>query len=73
MTKRPTPTDPFHRLTLFVLDHPSQRVAAKALGISAPYLSDLLHKRRAVSDRLLLKLGLRRAAEQFFDITTGGR
>jgi plasmid maintenance system antidote protein VapI len=34
--------------------------AAKALGISAPYLSDLCNGRRDVTDELLEKLGLRR-------------
>ncbi len=36
----------------------SQRAAAKALGISEPYLSDLRKNRRPFSARILAKLGL---------------
>ncbi len=38
----------------------SQKAAAAQLGISQPYLSDLLHGRRDVSDQMLVRLGLRR-------------
>lgn len=53
------PINPYHVLRGFVRQHPTQKAAAKALGISPPYLHDLLHKRRAISTRLLGKLGLR--------------
>lgn len=38
----------------------NQRDAAKALGISQQYLSDVLSGARPVSDRLLRRLGLRK-------------
>lgn len=38
----------------------NQRNAALALGISAQYLNDLLQGRRAPSDVILEKLGLKR-------------
>ena len=38
----------------------SQKAAAKHLGISEPYLSDLRKRRRPMSERLLGKLGFQR-------------
>ncbi len=38
----------------------SQRAAAKHLGISEPYLSDLRKRRRTMSVKILGKLGFRR-------------
>lgn len=38
----------------------SQKKAAKALGISAQYINDLLCERRGFSDAILAKLGLER-------------
>lgn len=40
--------------------YPTQRAAAKALGITPSYLHDLLHGRRTFSAAVLAKLGLRR-------------
>lgn len=39
----------------------SQRKAAKFVGISEPYFSDLVNRRRDPSDKVLEKLALRRA------------
>jgi hypothetical protein len=52
--------DPLERLRRFVGEHETQRAAADALGISGPYLSDLLNGRREFSEPILQKLGLRR-------------
>ena len=52
--------DPLVELKAFVRQHPNQRMAAGALGISGAYLSDLLNARRAINDKLLAKLGLKR-------------
>jgi transcriptional regulator with XRE-family HTH domain len=52
--------DPLERLKRFVGEHETQRAAADALGISRPYLSDILNGRREFSDPILDKLGLRR-------------
>lgn len=52
--------DPLERLRRFVGEHETQREAADALGISRPYLSDLLNGNRPFSDPILEKLGLRR-------------
>ena len=38
----------------------NQKLAARALGISPQYLTDLLKGRRAGGDNLLISLGLRR-------------
>jgi transcriptional regulator with XRE-family HTH domain len=51
--------DAGQRLRAFVQRHDRQRDAAKALGISPQYLGDLLRGRRAFSDGMLKKLGLR--------------
>ena len=39
----------------------TQGDAASSLAVSKQYLNDLLHGRRGFSDRLLKKLGLRKA------------
>jgi DNA-binding transcriptional regulator YdaS (Cro superfamily) len=53
--------DPKARLRAYVGQHPTQAAAAKALGLSAAYLSDMLAGRREASARVLAMLGLRRA------------
>lgn len=52
--------DPQVELASFLERYPTQNDAAKALGIAAPYLSDLLHGHRGFSDRILKRLGLKR-------------
>lgn len=47
-------------LRRFVAQYPTQKAAAAALGISQPYLSDILRGNRKLSDQMLEKLGLRR-------------
>ena len=54
-------TDPIQRLRIFVAGYKTQRTAAKALGISEPYLCDLLKGRRTFSAPMLKRLGLRKA------------
>ena len=51
--------DPVAELRAFVARFTSQADAAKALGVSAVYVSDLLNRRRDVSNNILAKLGLR--------------
>ena len=60
MGKPNSEIDPLEALRTFIAKHGNQRKAAKALGISEPYMTDLVHGRRRVSDSLLEKLGLRR-------------
>lgn len=43
----------------YVAQCPSQRIAARQLGISAQYLGDMLHFKRPVPERLLRKFGYR--------------
>ena len=52
--------NPIDALQREIAKYPTQRGAAKALGISTAYLSDLVNGRRNVSDAMLVKLGLRR-------------
>lgn len=47
-------------LHLIVVRHGSQKDAAKALGISAQYLNDVLLKRREPGEKLLRALGYQR-------------
>jgi plasmid maintenance system antidote protein VapI len=47
-------------LRKFVAQHPTQKAAARALGISEPYLCDLLNGRRLFSTNMLDRLGLER-------------
>lgn len=53
-------SDPLQTFRAFVAEHGSQKAAAKALGISQVYVSDLLAQRRDFSDQMLEKLGLKR-------------
>lgn len=52
--------DPRGVLYNYVDKYPTQAAAAKALGITPAYLSDLVNGRRDLSDKMLTKLGLRR-------------
>lgn len=47
-------------LQRLVSSYPSQRAAARALGVSAPYLIDMLRSRRGLSPRVLAALGIER-------------
>lgn len=49
------------RLHKFVAKYPTQKAAADALGIKPAYLSDLVNVRRDLSEKILKKLGLKRA------------
>lgn len=51
--------DPLSTLKRFVAAHPTQKEAASALGISQPYLFDLLKGNRPFSERMLQELGLK--------------
>jgi transcriptional regulator with XRE-family HTH domain len=69
---------PERRLCAFVRRYDTVTAAAKALGISQAYLSQLLHGARAFSPAVLLKLGLERvplfrsarAAQRRFPLAT---
>lgn len=52
--------DALARLRKFVDKYPTKKAAAAALGISQPYLTDLLYMRRDLSVAMLAKLGLKR-------------
>ncbi len=52
--------DPIQELRRLVLDEGTQAKAAKVLGVPAPTVSELLHKRQLFSARMLKKLGLKR-------------
>lgn len=52
--------EPLAALKTLVKREGSQKHAARALGISQAYLSDILNKRRDFSERLLQLLGFRR-------------
>lgn len=52
--------DPLDALRKFVAKHKTQAAAAEALGVSRPYLSDIINGRRDFSDPVLERLGLRR-------------
>lgn len=54
-------TDPTIPLAKLIAECGSHGKAAKKLGISQPYLSDLMRGRRTWSKAMLAKLGLRRA------------
>jgi transcriptional regulator with XRE-family HTH domain len=54
------PVDATARLRAFAEQYETQEEAARALGISGAYLSDLLRNRRTWSDAMLEKLGLTR-------------
>lgn len=51
---------PIERLRQLVADYGSQAAAARALGVSQPYVHDLLHGRRLFSAAMLARLGMRR-------------
>ena len=53
-------TDPMLVLRRVVEQHGTQTAAARALGISQPYLHDLLRGRRDFSAAMLARLGLAR-------------
>ncbi len=48
-------------LLKFVDQFDTQKAAAKALGVTPAYLSDLVNLRRDLSEKILRKLGLKRA------------
>ena len=52
--------DPVARLQGIIKAAGTQNAAAKQLGCSAVYLSDLVHRKREFSSQMLAKLGLRR-------------
>lgn len=52
--------EPLTALKTLVKREGSQKDAARTLGISQAYLSDILNQRRDFSDRLLRLLGFRR-------------
>ena len=54
--------DPHTKLKQFCELYATQKEAAKALGIGAVYLGELLRGSRAINDKMLAKLGLKRAA-----------
>ena len=53
-------TDPMERLKRMIDAHGSQSQTARAIGVSRGYLHDVLHGKRAMSDKMLRRLGLRR-------------
>ena len=53
--------DAHGHLLKFVDQFETQKVAAKALGVTPAYLSDLVNGRRDLSEKILRKLGLKRA------------
>ena len=52
--------NPVERLIALERGLGTRKALAAKLGIGPSYLSDIIHGRRDVSDRLLLKLGLQR-------------
>lgn len=52
--------DPHKELARYVARAGTQVEAAKRLGVSQPYLSDILRGRRMLSRNMLTKLGLTR-------------
>lgn len=55
-----TETDAHAALAALIETHGSQTAVAKRLGLSVPYINDLIHGRRLFSDAMLEKLGMRR-------------
>ena len=55
--------DPYGRLVKLVQGFETQREAAEHLGITGPYLSDLLKQNRRITPRILEKLGLEQVVE----------
>jgi len=58
MKKQPRSADQV--LREFVARYGSQIAAARALGISQPYMSDIMNGRRDLSERIMKSLGLER-------------
>ena len=52
-------TDPVSRLK-YILKTTSQRKLAKSLGMSQAFISDVVRRKKAPSDRLLRYLGVRK-------------
>jgi len=65
--------DPLARLRAHVGRYETQRQAAAALEISAPYLTQLLGGRRKFSRKVLARLGLRRAVASAVVVADRGR
>ena len=61
MEKRSVVVDPHEELKKFTDGYDRLDDAAKALGISQPFLSDMLKRHRLVSPKVLEHLGLERA------------
>jgi len=53
--------DPIERLRRLVSTYPTQRAAADGLGLSPQYVTQLLTGKRAFSETVLARIGLRRA------------
>jgi plasmid maintenance system antidote protein VapI len=53
------PVEPIDALQRFIEQHGSRKEAADALGVSLPYISDLINGRRDFSQRMLESLGLK--------------
>lgn len=51
--------DPVEELQRLVEKHGSQKAVAVRLGVSAPFVYDMLNKHRPVPDSVIAKLGLR--------------
>lgn len=56
-----TKTDVLNALRAVVKRHKTQSAAATALGVTPPYLHDVLNGRREPGPRILKALGLERA------------
>lgn len=56
---RPQYVTPVERIAELVAEHGSYRQAAKAVGVSHPYLYRVAHGTAAAGDGLLAKLGLK--------------
>lgn len=56
----PKQTNPLAVLADMEKKHGSRKALAAALGYSAPYLTDVFHGRRSITDKMLGKLGLSR-------------
>ena len=61
MSTRATIVDPLEELKAFAAKYQRHGDAAKALGISGPFLTDMLKGFRLVSPKVLAQLGLQRA------------
>lgn len=54
------PIDPMEVLRRRVAQSPTQTAAARALGVSKAYLSDILNHQRPLGDKMLARLSLKR-------------